>query len=315
MRILILMMIIGVVYAIVDPQYHGLVDMRYMKSTNAYQGLGTFAVNDLALNVKFPLQKNYLVYYETHLTTPNGQVASQLYVDIDGMPVPGNLRIGRFRVPFGYERSSQWDRTLISQAVCRSALWSTGNVIIPQEENGINYYFHSRPFSADIYLVNGKGELYSIGNPNESKSLGADMRFLLKDFLDVGFSLYYGDASSAAVAGSQYLLVGTDYQFSLSAFDVAFAYVMATGKQAGVGHDANGLTCEVTYHVDTRLALGAQYSSFGADIMVPTATDSRWIGEATYQLSPEMMLRLESLSETVSGVADAQLQVQLLVRM
>ncbi|MDD5457423.1 MAG: hypothetical protein PHV30_10405 [Candidatus Margulisbacteria bacterium] len=312
-RILLLLLILSLSYGIIDPIYTGAVDLRYLYSKNTYKSTGTFTLNDMQLNVKFPLNKNYEIYYETHLTTQNMELFNQLYLDLDGNGWPVNTKIGRFLVAFGNEKINQIDKEFISNSLLRDTIWGNNVYLIPREETGIDVYYHSRPFSADFYLVNGKGSNLELNNDKEGKSFGTDLRFLLRDFLDMGLSLYFSDMSDTTFYGSnnQYILLGNDYAFSFWDIDLSFAFLAASGKLNGVSQEMNGVMGQAFYKLNPRL-------SFGGNVSLLTrsgALDMRGLAGINYLLYPDIYLRSELLLDRINSVTDYQIQIQLLVRL
>jgi len=187
--ILLVLVFITMSFSFVDPKYDGLMDFRYIKSKNEHMGSGSFSIHDIQLNVKLPLNKNYIIFYETHLTG-NIEQFQQLYLDVDGFGLPMNIKLGRFRIPFSSEKITQKDKCFVSNSILRDAVWGNGSYLIPREENGMDVYYHSRVFSADMYLVNGNGAMTETNNDKAEKSYGVDLRFLAKEVSDFGLSIY-----------------------------------------------------------------------------------------------------------------------------
>ena len=306
-------LILGVAYTFVEPEYQGLVDMRYLKSRFVYQGLGTFAVSDYQLDLKLPLNKNTLVFSETHLTTAYGQIASQIYVDMDGFFFPGNVQIGRFRIPFGLEKSYQWDRRFIISSLLTDEQWVSGAYLMPREENGVRYYYRSRAFSTSVFLVNGKGDYVQTLNPSQGKSFGGTFRGIVKDFLDIGVSLYYNNLSDLIWTNStqQYFLGEMDGHFRWLALDATGGVLCVTGQRNGVGTSALGLSGEAVIQWEPNISFGSQASMMRWS---GGSNDYRLLFISTYQFRPDTMLRGEGSIESSSGVLNYQVQLQMLVR-
>ncbi|OGI09881.1 MAG: hypothetical protein A2Y40_08575 [Candidatus Margulisbacteria bacterium GWF2_35_9] len=298
-------------FSFVDPKYEGVLDLRYVRSNNLYKGTGSFNISDIQLNVKFPLNKHYLVFYETHLMG-NIEQFEQLFLDIDGFALPVNLKLGRFRVPFGNEKINQSEKYFISNTVQRDAIWGNGSYLIPREENGLDIYYHSRVFSADLFLVNGNGEISESANDKAGKSVGLDLRFLLKDVVDVGLSAYYNDLSTPSSNGvdNQYLLLGTDYKFSVYEIDFEVAYLLATGKLNGSSKEVNALSGQIVipYEKDLLIGLNTSYHSSS------TMNDYRHILSLSYIINQDITLKTEYYIDRINDKKDWRGQVQLLVR-
>lgn len=310
-RSILLIIISSFLFAIIDPQYNGFLDLRYQKSSQIYKGTGSFGISTLQLEIEFPLNRNYLIFYETQLFN-NFAYFEQLYFDIDSFPVPLNLRLGRFRVPFGMEKSRQTDKVFISNSIIRDTRWSTSNYLIPRSENGALIYYHSRAFSSDFYLVNGGGQLFVENNDKAGKSFGADMRFLIKDFLDAGFSFGFNDLSNTSNAGAdnQYITAGTDYRFTIGEIDFGLAYVMASGKKDGISNETNGYNLELVWNFMHNLKLGTSLSALNSS----GRSDYRGSFVVNYLVNQDLILKSELSYDRINSIDDYILQTQILIK-
>jgi hypothetical protein len=298
-------MLSSTLFAFVQPLYGGYVDFRYQYSNDTYKGTGTFSLENLDIEATFPLDQNYIIYYQTSIVSPSMEQFKQLYVELDQFQdIPINIRLGRFRIPFGNEAWRPKDKFYNSNSLMTDMLWSTSNTVVPKEETGIDFFYHSKLFSLDAYVVNGAGNLTERANDTEGKSFGVDMRFLARDLIQVGLSFYYADNGDP---NNAYMLFGTDYEFSFYDFEVRTAYVLATGKESAQNKSGNIYHIDTRFHIVKGLTIGIDYSM--SDLV--SAANSKISTSLVYQINKDIVLKNEGYFATIDGNNDLGLIIQL----
>ncbi len=274
-------------FSFVEPQYSGVFDVRYIKS-NAASGAGLFSLSDFELLANFPMDPHHRLAYETHLASNNIEFARQFYFDIDSLTLPGSLRLGRFNLPFGQEPQRLVDRPFMSNRVIYDI-----PSLIPHSETGIGYFHNTRPFSVDLFFVNT--------NDGMAKTTGGDMRFLIKDMLDAGFSMMWADSL---------FLAGTDYHLPIGPFDFSVDYQLVSGQKNGTTMEGNGASGQILFNIDRSLVFGSQYSVYNQNNF---PQNSRLIFNSTLRFSYDISFRLEYKIDHFIGVDDNVLQLQGLI--
>ncbi len=298
-------------FCISVPTIHSYLDLRYARTSQLYKGLGSFNIADIAIQTKVSLHKNYALYYENHITS-NLQAFEQLYIDIDTPIFPLNVKLGRFYTPFGTETNDQTNKNSISSSILRDILWTNDYFLVPRAENGIDIYYHNQGFAIDTYVINGGGQLETVNNYYSRKSFGANMRFLLKDFLDVGFSLLYNDLSKPSYFGNnnQFIIAENDYKFTLGDFSVKMAYLLATGKLNGIVKDGNGYLLEPSWEIEKNLILDVNVSAFYSNGI----SDFRRILALNNWLNKDFSVKYEFFQERLNQTDNWGIQTQLLLK-
>ncbi len=274
-------------FSFVEPQYSGVFDVRYIKS-NAASGAGLFSISDFELFANFPIDPHRRLVYETHLASNNIEWAQQFYFDIDPISLPGSFRLGRFNLPFGQEPGRLKDRAFMANRVIYDI-----PSLIPKSETGVGYFHNTRPFSVDLFFVNA--------NDGTAKTTGGDLRFLIKDTLDAGFSMMWADSL---------FLAGTDYHFPLGPFDFSADYQLVSGRSSGVPIEGNGASGQVLINIDKSMAIGSQYSVYNKN---DSPKSSRLLFNTTLRLSYDLTIRLEYMIDHLLGVDDNVFQAQWMV--
>ena len=294
----------------VDPQTSAILDMRYGKGNETYMGAGSFLIPDIAVQVKFPINQQQLIVYETHLTQTNSDYYTQLFIDLDSLSLPFRTQIGRFEVPFSDEPLNAKDRFYTSDSIIRDTTYPNSTVSIwPAYETGINLYNHNKFFSFDGYLVNGNGK-YSQGTTNtDGFSAGCRASLLLRDIVKSMLSIYYNDMGDTNI-GDNMMMTALDNSFTFMALDFHAMLLALSGKLNNNSSDGSGIELNSELHCGYNWGVGLMYSQF----ILNDLLTKRYMSDLNFTLSKNLSLRFEYLLDySSSNDQSYKFQTQLLV--
>lgn len=306
----ILLMFSTSCFAMMDPIYSGLVDMRFKWGTQSHRKTGSFEIENLQIKAVFPLSETSRFVYESRLTG-NIEQFDQLYVEVKHMFGDlTDIRWGRFYVPFIAEDLAANKTPFISWSILRDARW--GNLpLLPFYENGITAFKHNFSLSYDFYLVNGGGWLSHEGNTNAGKSIGGRFTYRYHSVFQLGISACFHDLVNTTLGSTDRVLIGGgDLSFSLWEVKFRGAGLLAIGNQSGSSKTGIGLISEAVLPLENNVQLGVHGSLF-----MGAGTVYRGMGSLKIPLNKRLSIKLEAAYEKFDIGAQIKLQAQTLIEL
>lgn len=229
----------------VIPRFSGFFDYGY--EAFIHNGHG-FKLNNLHLEVYFPLSDYYMAYIETDLNSGE-ESFSQIFFesDLDF----ATLCLGKFDTSFTKRPRAQEQDFFISKPIYRSLQWQN-RPFISDLEVGAKISINQRKSQSELYLVNGGGQMDEDNLAHKGKTLGGNM--YLYPYENIYFGVNF-EADNLFDTNIHYLTIaemGIDWEWS----ELRTELIYSAGEVSGNNQADMGLTLEYVIKMLDPLQLG-----------------------------------------------------------